>query len=171
MAGWLCRLSDWLAAQTRGPRRTRRRRPAITGARVINGTRDGAASTTGTGITANDWQGPAGQSGPAGWGPWGPPLWAPPQPPPPPWAPGAQLMWNPTARVWGFSEPHPMTRDYRVQRLGPSRSRWAGATPVAGTTVFGLRSNQTSALAGSWLRICESTAAWSSSCSTARAKK
>ncbi|WP_372516936.1 hypothetical protein [Mycobacterium szulgai] len=51
----------------------------------------------------HDWQGRPGQSGPAGWGPWGPPPgWAPPQPPPPPWAPGAQLMWNPTAAAWGF---------------------------------------------------------------------
>lgn len=51
----------------------------------------------------HDWQGPAGQSGPAGWGPWGPPPgWAPPQPPPTTWAPGAQLMWNPTAGNWGF---------------------------------------------------------------------
>ncbi len=51
----------------------------------------------------HDWQGRPGQSGPAGWGPWGPPMgWAPPQPPPPPWAPGAQLMWNPTVNVWGF---------------------------------------------------------------------
>jgi hypothetical protein len=49
------------------------------------------------------WQGPAGQSGPAGWGPWEPPpAWAPPQPPPPPWPPGAQLMWNTTANGWGF---------------------------------------------------------------------
>jgi hypothetical protein len=36
-------------------------------------------------------------------GPWGlPPSWAPPQPPPPPWAPGANVMWNMTARAWGF---------------------------------------------------------------------
>jgi hypothetical protein len=48
----------------------------------------------------HDWQG---RPGPAGWGPWGPPMgWAPPQPPAPPWAPGAQLMWNPTVNVWGF---------------------------------------------------------------------
>ncbi len=51
----------------------------------------------------HDWQGRPGQSGPAGWGPWGPPMgWAPPPPPPPLWAPGAQLMWNPTGNVWGF---------------------------------------------------------------------
>ena len=51
----------------------------------------------------HDWEGRAGQSGPAGWGPWGPPPpWAAPQPPPPSWAPGAQLMWNPTANGWGF---------------------------------------------------------------------
>lgn len=52
----------------------------------------------------HDWQGPAGQSFPAGAGPWGPtPAWAPPAPPPPPWAPGAQLMWNPTGPGnWGF---------------------------------------------------------------------
>jgi hypothetical protein len=51
----------------------------------------------------HDWQGAANAGGPAGWGPWGPPMgWAPPQPPPPPWAPGAQLMWNPTVNVWGF---------------------------------------------------------------------
>ncbi|WP_082459979.1 MULTISPECIES: hypothetical protein [unclassified Mycobacterium] len=52
----------------------------------------------------HDWQGPAGQSFPAGAGPWGPtPFWAPPPPPPPSWAPGAKLMWNPTgAGNWGF---------------------------------------------------------------------
>ncbi|WP_414738881.1 hypothetical protein [Mycobacterium nebraskense] len=52
----------------------------------------------------HDWQGPAGQSFPAGAGPWGPPpAWAPTPPPPPPsWAPGAQLMWNPTRGTWGF---------------------------------------------------------------------
>jgi hypothetical protein len=51
----------------------------------------------------HDWEGRPGQSGPAGWGPWGPPPpWAAPQPPPPSWAPGAQLMWNPTANGWGF---------------------------------------------------------------------
>jgi hypothetical protein len=51
----------------------------------------------------HDWQGAAGQSGPVGWGPWGPPLgWAPPRPPQPSSAPGAVLMWNPTANVWGF---------------------------------------------------------------------
>jgi hypothetical protein len=52
-----------------------------------------------------DWQSAGGmaQGGPPGWGPWGPPPpWAPPQPPPPPWAPGAHLMWNPTANNWGF---------------------------------------------------------------------
>jgi hypothetical protein len=48
----------------------------------------------------HDWQG---QAGPAGWGPWGPPMgWALPRPPQPSWAPGARLMWNPTANVWGF---------------------------------------------------------------------
>jgi len=51
----------------------------------------------------HDGQGPAGQTGPVGFGPWGvPPTWAPPQPPPPPWAPGAQVMWNQTANGWGF---------------------------------------------------------------------
>ncbi|HEY1440249.1 MAG TPA: hypothetical protein VGF65_05320 [Mycobacterium sp.] len=51
----------------------------------------------------HDWQGPAGQGAPAGWGPWGPPPpWAPPQPPPPAWAPDAHLMWNPTVGTWGF---------------------------------------------------------------------
>jgi hypothetical protein len=51
----------------------------------------------------HDWQGQAGQSGPAGAGPWGPtPVWATPKPPPPPWAPGAQLMWNWTRNGWGF---------------------------------------------------------------------
>jgi hypothetical protein len=51
----------------------------------------------------HDWQGPATQIGTAGSGPWGPaPVWAPPQPAPPPWAPGAQLMYNPTTGVWGF---------------------------------------------------------------------
>ena len=52
MADWPRPLLDWLGAPTHGPRRPRPLRPAITGARVINGTRDGAASTTGTGITA-----------------------------------------------------------------------------------------------------------------------
>jgi hypothetical protein len=51
----------------------------------------------------HDWQGPGGPFGPAGWGQWGPPpAWAPPQPPQPAWAPGANLMWNPTANCWGF---------------------------------------------------------------------
>jgi hypothetical protein len=51
----------------------------------------------------HDWQGPGGPYGSAGWGPWGPPPpWAPPQPPQPRWAPGANLMWNPTANGWGF---------------------------------------------------------------------
>ncbi|WP_082947630.1 hypothetical protein [Mycobacterium sp. E2479] len=52
----------------------------------------------------HDWQHPGGPSGPAGWGPWGPPpAWAPPQPPQPAWAPGAQMMWNPTgAGNWGI---------------------------------------------------------------------
>ncbi|WP_197520183.1 hypothetical protein [Mycobacterium sp. E1386] len=52
----------------------------------------------------HDWQGPAGQSFPAGAGPWGPPpVWAPPAPPQPASAPGAQLMWNPTGPGnWGF---------------------------------------------------------------------
>ncbi len=49
MAGWLCPLSDWLAAP---PRRPRPLRPAITGAQVTNGTRPGATTTTGTGISA-----------------------------------------------------------------------------------------------------------------------
>jgi hypothetical protein len=48
----------------------------------------------------HDWERAAGQGGPMGNGPWGvPPTWAPPQPP---WAPGAQVMWNMTARAWGF---------------------------------------------------------------------
>ncbi|MFZ0905000.1 MAG: hypothetical protein WAN71_14250, partial [Mycobacterium sp.] len=51
----------------------------------------------------HDGQGPAGQTGPAGFGPWGvPPSWAPPQPPPPSWAPGALVMWNQTAHGWGI---------------------------------------------------------------------
>ncbi len=51
----------------------------------------------------HDWERAAGQGGAMGNGPWGvPPTWAPPQPPPPPWAPGAQVMWNMTARAWGF---------------------------------------------------------------------
>ncbi|MBW0018377.1 MAG: hypothetical protein JO236_12650 [Mycobacterium sp.] len=51
----------------------------------------------------HDWQHAGGPFGPAGWGPWGPPPpWAPPQPPRPSWAPGANLMWNPTANDWGF---------------------------------------------------------------------
>jgi hypothetical protein len=50
----------------------------------------------------HDWQGAA-QRGPVGSGPWGPaPPWAPPPPPQPGWAPGAQLMWNPTGGNWGF---------------------------------------------------------------------
>jgi hypothetical protein len=52
----------------------------------------------------HDWQRPGGPSAPAGWGPWGPPpAWAPPQPPQPQWAPGAQMMWNPTGGGnWGI---------------------------------------------------------------------
>ncbi|WP_244892525.1 hypothetical protein [Mycobacterium asiaticum] len=51
----------------------------------------------------HDWHGPTGQGAMAGWGPWGPPPgWAPPRPPQPTWAPGAKLMWNPTANSWGF---------------------------------------------------------------------
>ncbi|AYJ06004.1 hypothetical protein [Mycobacterium avium] len=52
----------------------------------------------------HDWQHPGGPTGPAGWGPWGPPpAWAPPPPPQPAWAPGAQMMWNPTgAGNWGI---------------------------------------------------------------------
>lgn len=52
----------------------------------------------------HDWQHPGGPSAPAGWGPWGPPPpWAPPRPPQPDWAPGAQMMWNPTgAGNWGI---------------------------------------------------------------------
>ena len=51
----------------------------------------------------HDWERSAGQGGPMGNGPWGlPPSWAPPQPSPPPWAPGASVMWNMTARAWGF---------------------------------------------------------------------
>jgi hypothetical protein len=51
----------------------------------------------------HDWQRSPGQGGAMGNGPWGvPPVWAPPQPAPPPWAPGAQVMWNMTARAWGF---------------------------------------------------------------------
>jgi len=51
----------------------------------------------------HDWQRVAGQGGAMGNGPWGvAPAWAPPQPSPPPWAPGAQVMWNMTARNWGF---------------------------------------------------------------------
>lgn len=51
----------------------------------------------------HDWQGYSGQAARAGWGPWGPPPgWASPRPPQPDWAPGAQLMWNPTANGWGF---------------------------------------------------------------------
>jgi hypothetical protein len=51
----------------------------------------------------HDWQPPASQGAPVGWGPWGPPPpWAPPPPPAPSWAPQAHLMWNPTAGAWGF---------------------------------------------------------------------
>jgi hypothetical protein len=51
----------------------------------------------------HDWERSAGQGGAMGNGPWGlPPSWAPPQPSPPPWAPGASVMWNMTARAWGF---------------------------------------------------------------------
>jgi hypothetical protein len=51
----------------------------------------------------HDWQRAAGQGGPMGQGPWGvPPSWAPPPPPAPPWAPGADIMWNQTARAWGL---------------------------------------------------------------------
>lgn len=51
----------------------------------------------------HDWQHPGGPTAPSGWGPWGPPpAWAPPQPPQPAWAPGAQLMWNPTDADWGL---------------------------------------------------------------------
>jgi len=49
VAGWPCPLSDWLAAP---PRRPRPLRLATTGAQVINGTRPGATTTTGTGINA-----------------------------------------------------------------------------------------------------------------------
>ena len=38
--------------------------------------------------------------GPAGYG--APPPWARPMPPPPPWAPWAQVVWNPGANDWGF---------------------------------------------------------------------
>ena len=55
-------------------------------------------------------------------GPWGlPPSWAPPQPSPPPWAPGASVMWNMTARAWGFWNNKIWTlalmASYRVWRL------------------------------------------------------
>ena len=47
----------------------------------------------------HDWQ----NKGFAGWGQWGPPPgWASPRPPQPEWAPGAQLLWNPTVGGWGF---------------------------------------------------------------------
>jgi hypothetical protein len=50
----------------------------------------------------HDWQ-RAGGPAPMSWGPWGPPPpWAPPPPAPPSWAPGANVMWNQTARAWGF---------------------------------------------------------------------
>ena len=38
--------------------------------------------------------------GPAGYG--APPPWARPMPPPPPWAPWAQVVWNPGANNWGY---------------------------------------------------------------------
>ena len=90
-----------------GRRLRSRRRPgcagARTGVRAINGTRAGAASSDWDWNHCHDWQGPGGPYGPAGWGPWGPPPgWAPPQPSAPPWAPGANLMWNPTANGWGL---------------------------------------------------------------------
>ena len=51
----------------------------------------------------HDWDRAAGQGGAMGNGPWGlPPAWAPPQPPQPQWAPGAQMMWNPTGGNWGI---------------------------------------------------------------------
>ena len=85
------------AAAAPAPRR------AITGVPVINGTRAGPASTTGTGITATTGNARRGQGGP--------------------WAtdpgdsrrrgrrrsrlhrrgrPGASVMWNQTANGWGF---------------------------------------------------------------------
>ncbi|SPM27891.1 hypothetical protein [Mycobacterium terramassiliense] len=38
--------------------------------------------------------------GPAGYG--APPPWARPMPPPPPWAPWAQVVWNPQVNDWGY---------------------------------------------------------------------
>ena len=51
----------------------------------------------------HDWQRAGGPFAPSGWGQWGPPPgWAPPQPPQPAWAPGANVMWNPTGGTWGI---------------------------------------------------------------------